>query len=307
MIDFYFFVIKLKIYLFLCCKINYMNYIKYSCLSILFFSLLSCNSSTEEKKIDTKVIAETENSFNSEEYDFVLPQPVSLAKAFQASGLSYYSNLTNPTSNLSYYNEKVKQLLNLGVYSTDLAYCAMNGKSQEARNYLSAIQTLGNSVGLKPVFSDKKLVEKFDKNLNNMEAVEDLIYDIQERSEEYMQDNDIRYLSVVQFAGAWTEGMYLGIKDIEKSKSKNNNLSITVVDQMNLLKSIIKGLKTYPTSDRILTEVLEKLNDVSTKYESFESVKKATEGDVFVSPKLSNEEFDKLADKIYALRTFIVK
>lgn len=274
---------------------------------VAVFSLLSCNSGSDEKKIETKVEAEVENTFNSEEYDFVLPQPISLAKAFQASGLDYHTNITNPHENKTKYNEKVKQLLNLGLYSTDLAYCAINNKPQDARNYLKVIQELGIEVGLKPVFSDKSLIEKFDKNLNNMEAVEDLIYDIQERSEEYMQDNDVRYLSIVQFSGAWTEGMYLGIKDLELSKKSKDQLSITLVDQMGLLKNIIKGIKTYPTSDQTLTKVSENLTSVLEAYNNFQSVKDANASDSFTAPKLSDSEYKTLSSKIIELRNFITQ
>jgi hypothetical protein len=267
------------------------------------FFLFSCKGESEKKEV--KVEVETENKFNSEEFDFVLPQPISLAKAFQASGINYKANLANPSSNKGKYSSKVKQLLNLGVYSTDLAYCAINGKAQEARGYLKAIQELGNSVGLKPVFSDKKLAEKFDKSLDNMEAIEDLIYDIQERSEEYMEDNDVRYLAVVQFSGSWTEGMYLGVKNYEEQKD-NDKISITLIDQISLLKNIIKGIKTYPTSDETLTQVISKLSDILSTYENFETVKKANESSTFVSPKLSDSELQILSDKIKDLRNYIV-
>ncbi len=269
-------------------------------ISALFIA--SCGSGENEKT--PKVDVETENSFNSEEFDFVLPQPISLAKAFQASGLSYNQSFTNSADNNKKYTTKVKQLLNLGVYSTDLAYSAINEKEQEARAYLKVVQELGNSVGLKPVFSDKKMIEKFDQNLNNMEAIEDLIYDIQEKSEEYMDDNDIRYLAVVQFSGSWTEGMYIGIMDYEAKQNKN--LTVTIIDQINLLKNIIKGVKTYPTSDETLTFVIKKLTDILKTYENFPSVKKANESSTFVFPELSKVELSSLGTKVKDLRNYIV-
>lgn len=278
--------------------------------NVLLLLLVSYTYSCSESKkdsVETKVVAEVENSFNSDDYDFVLPQPISLAKAFQAAGLSYFPGMTNAVENEKNYSDKVKQLLNLGVYSTDLAYCAINEKAQEARGYLNAIQNLGNQVGLKPVFSDKKIIEKFDSNLNNMEAIEDLIYDIQERSEEYMQDNDIRYLSIVQFSGAWTEGMYLGVKDIEMKKGKNDLMSLTIIDQINLLKNILVGIKTYPTSDQILSEVSKQLTSILDTYNHFESVVAATKSETLTSPKLSAAEFATLSGKIKELRNYIVK
>ncbi|MES2587472.1 MAG: hypothetical protein V4622_00745 [Bacteroidota bacterium] len=269
--------------------------------------LISSCSSNEKKDGDAvaKVDATLDNTYNSEKFDFVLPQPISLAKAFQASGLTYNAGLANPASNKTRYNTKVKQLLNLGVYSTDLAYCAINEQAQQAREYLNAVQELGNAVGLKPVFSDKKLVEKFDKSLNNTEAVEDLIYDIQESSEAYMDDNDIRYLAIIQFAGSWTEGMYLGIKDLETKQ--NENLSVTLIDQINLLENIIEGIKTYPTSDQTLTSVTNKLKDILKTYNSLESVKLAAKSSTFAFPKLTKTEISTLSSKVIDLRNYIIQ
>lgn len=298
---------KIKILCFFTLKI--LKMIKYNLTfitGVTMLTLVSCNNATE-KKIETKVEAEIENNFNSDEYEFVLPQPISLAKAFQASGLEYHINITNPVGNKNKYNEKVKQLLNFGLFSTDLAYCVTNNKSQDARNYLKVIQELGVEVGLKPVFSDKSLLEKFEKNINNKEAMEDLIFDIQERSEEYMQDNDIRYLSIVQFSGSWTEAMYLGIKDIEITKKSIDQLSVTLVDQIGLLKKIIKGIKTYPTSDQTLTKVSENLSSILEAYNSFQSVKDANASASFTVPKLSNSEYKTLSTKIIELRNFITQ
>lgn len=284
-----------------------MNKLAFTFLKISFaLFLFSCNGSVKEKEIEKEVTKEEKNVFDSDEFDFVLPQPISLAKAFQASGLAYYPNLTNPVKNKLGYNEKVKQLLNLGIYSTDLAYCAINEHPIEAREYLKIIQELGVSVGLKPVFADKKMIDNFDKNLNNMEAVEDLIYDIQERSEEYMHDNDVRYLSIVQFSGAWIEGMYLGVKDIELKDGNSDKMSITIVDQMNILKNIIKGLTTYPTSDKTLSKVSSKLTNILDTYSNFESVKKSSSKDSFQTPVLTSNEFISLSTKISALRNFII-
>ncbi|MFN5415658.1 MAG: hypothetical protein ACK5B9_01290 [Flavobacteriia bacterium] len=272
------------------------------------FSLVSCGGNEENNDGEKgKVTAETENNFNSDEFDFVLPQPISLAKAFQAAGLSYTNGATNSAQNSKNYQTKIKQLLNLGVYSTDLAYSAINEKPNEAREYLKVIQELGSEVGLKAVFSDKKIIEKFDKNLDNMDAIQDLIFDIQEKTEEYMDDNDIRYLSVVQFSGAWTEGMYLGIKDIEKKQDSKNELAVTIVDQMNILKNIIKGMKSYPTKEEVLNDVIKKMEDILNTYNNFESVKSANASSTFVSPKLTKEEFNNMSGKIKELRNYIVK
>jgi hypothetical protein len=267
--------------------------------------IVSCSSNDNDvEEIKGSVSVVEDNTFNSDSFDFVLPQPISLAKAFQAAGITYVSGKTNPTSNKNKYNVKVKQLLNLGIYSADLAYCSLNDKPQEAREYLKAVQELGIAVGLEAVFSDKLMLDKFDNSLGDSDALESLIYDIQEKSEEYLQENDLRYLAVVQFAGSWVEGMYLGIDNAVKKDSKSS--AAALVDQMNLLKNIIIGLKTYPTKDETMNHVISSMKEIQATYSEFESVIEAGKNTNFEAPVLSKTELQTLAEKIKKLRTDIV-
>lgn len=265
--------------------------------------LSSCSGGDKPAKQKAEITAEVFDEKAVENNDYVLPQPITLAQAFKTAGLTYISGKTNPTSKKDSYSLKIDQLLNLGVYSTDLAYCAINNKSQEAHDYLSAIQNLGSKVGLESVFSDKTMIEKFDKNLGNSNALEELIYEIQEKSDAYLEDNDLRYIAAVEFAGAWAEGMYLGIDD---SRKKLSTMGVAIVDQMTLLKNTIKGLKTHPSQDARLQEVINSFQQVLDTYSALESVKKATQNNNFKSPVLTAAEFEQIAKSITALRNGIV-
>lgn len=260
-------------------------------------------SGNNTKKDKAEVTVDVPNTEASSDDDFILPQPITLAQSFQGAGLAYQKGKTNPVSNKDKYLQNIDRLLNLGVYSTDLAYCAINNKTQEAREYLVAVQHLGSKVGMESVFSDKAIIEKFDKNLGNKEALTDLIYDIQDKSDAYMEDNDLKYLAAIQFAGAWAEGMYLGIDD----SRKKGDLGTAVVEQMLLLKNTIKGLKQHPAKDdKRLQKVISMFEEVFTTYNNLESVKKAAGNANFEVPKLSADEFDTLAKSITDLRTNIV-
>ncbi len=267
--------------------------------SVLF--LASCSGNSNDTKTDLAL--NTELGQESSDDDFILPQPISLANAFKTAGLTYTKGKTNPVSAKDSYSKKIDQLLNLGVYSTDLAYCAINNKSQEAREYLIVVQSLGSKVGLESVFSDKKMIDKFDKNLGNPEALEELIYDIQDKSDSYLDDNDLKYLAAIEFAGAWAEGMYLGIDD----SKKKGDLGTALVDQMSLLKNTIKGLKSHPAKKDVrLNQVIALFESVLDTYNALPSVQKADKNINFEVPKLSASEFNQVADKIVALRTNIV-
>jgi hypothetical protein len=266
------------------------------------FLFTACSGNPDPAKDQPKVQIDIDESAMSDDQDFILPQPTTLANAFKNAGLTYHPGKANDASSKDQYSKKIDQLLNLGVYTTDLAYCAINNKTQEAREYLSAIQSLGSKVGLESVYTDKALIEKFDKNMNNQAALEDLIYEMQDRSDAFLQDNDLRYLAAVQFAGAWAEGMYLGIDD---SRKKQDQITVAIVDQMTLLRNIVKGLEKHPAQDARLKEVIGMFKEVLSTYEGFASVQKAAKNVNFEAPVLTSEEFDALAAKIVSLRNGI--
>ena len=269
---------------------------------VLTAVLTSCGGNAEENEKGKVTVEET--NFESEEDDFVLPQPITMAQMFKEAGLTYAAGKTNAAENKSKYSQKIDQLLNLGVYSTDLAYCAINNKTQEAREYLVAIQYLGSKVGLESVFSDKELVNRFDNNLGDQGAMEELIYDIQDKIDSYLDENSMRFLAAVEFAGAWTEGIYLAIDD---SRKKPAEIGPALVEQMVLLENTIKGLKSHPAKDdKRLKEIITSFEKVLNSYKGFESVKKANSNKNFEAPALSSAEFETLAKEIEKLRSSIV-
>lgn len=273
-------------------------------LAVTALLLTSCSGNSENRKKKAEITTDVfDEKAVSEDQEYILPQPISLAQAFKNAGMTYTPGRTNPVSAKDHYALKIDQLLNLGVYSTDLAYCAINNKPQEAREYLAAIRHLGTRVGMESVFSDKAMLERFDKSLDNPTALEDLIYEIQEKSDAYLADNDMRYIAAVEFAGAWAEGMYLGIEDTRKKLSL---MRVAIVDQMTLLRNTIKGLESHPSADKRLKAVTAEFRKVLETYNGFASVAKATANSNVVSPEITAEEFDQLAGQITALRNAII-
>lgn len=269
----------------------------------LGLSLASCGGGETEKE-EVAMMETTDESDESANDDYVLPPPISIANAFKDAGLTYLSGKTNPVSNADKYAVKIDQLMNLGVYSTDMAYCAIHSKTQEAREYLVVIQKMGSKVGLESVFSDKELIAKFDKGLGDVEALQDVIYDIQDKSDEYMENNDLKYLGAIQFSGAWIEGLYLAIDNTNDKTDVGKSL----VEQMSLLKNIIKGFKSHPAQeDARLKEVIRLYEGILTTYENMASVKKVSKNINIETPQLTEAEYQALAKEVKMVRSNIVK
>jgi len=269
----------------------------------LTLSLASCGGGETQKK-EVVVEETTSGGDESSENDYVLPPPISIARVFQGAGLKYIPGKTNEVASADKYSVKIDQLMNLGVYSTDMAYCAINSKTQEARDYLVVIQKMGSKVGLESVFSDKELIAKFDKGLEDSEALQDVIYEIQDKSDEYMENNDLKYLGAIQFSGAWIEGMYLAI-DNTKDKAE---IGKSLVEQMSLLKNIIKGFKSHPAQeDARLKAVIKLYEGILNTYENMVSVKKVSKNINVATPELTEAEYQTLANEVKKVRSNIVK
>ena len=278
---------------------------------ILFLSCValftSCSdedatNASEKKKVTGTIEVETDDVFASADYEFVLPRPFALAANFQEAGMKYDASRTNPTENVSNYNSKGAQLINFGVYSTDLVYNIMNEKPQQTMKYFLTIKDLAEKFGMGSIFTEDDLALEIEKNIADREMMEELLIEVHERSQEYLDDNDMRYLAAIQFAGAWIEGMYLVSFDL--TEQDVNVVGPKLIDQMTLLKNTIHALEVYPHRDDAINQVLEALKTLQDNYNNFGSVV-ATGGKGM--PKLTGEEIAQVAQEIQEIRKMVVE
>lgn len=280
---------------------NYLKLLSYCTLALVF---TNCVEEKEDviKEGPTPVIdTDTNNVFASERFEFVLPRPFALATSFQEAGMTYGADRTNPIENVDNYSNKGQQLINFGVYSTDLVYNIIHEQPQNTMKYFTTLKTLADKFGMGSIFTDDDLAVEIEKNIADRDMLESLLVDVHERSQEYLEDNDMRYLSAIQFSGAWVEGMYLASLDFKDKDPKEVGNKIT--DQMTLVRNTIKGLEMYPDRDADINEILEELKAFQAMYNSLEPVM-AAEGKGF--PELTSEDLVKIADKIAIIRTKII-
>lgn len=268
--------------------------------------LFSCNNNEDEnpendttKKKTGIIDIDTTDAFTSDEYEFILPRPFALAASFEEAGMTYDETRMNSLDNLESYKTEGKKILNFGVYSTDLVYNITNEQPQYSMKYFKGLKTLADRIGMGRIFTEDELALKIEQNIADREKMEELLVDVHEASQEYLQNNQLRFLSIIQFAGAWVEGMYLASFDFDQKDQ--NIISNKIVDHMTLLNNTIKGIKLYEDRDEDLQKVLDGLIDIQTTYNNYESVKSA-EG----MPKLTSEEINTFKNKIREVRTLII-
>ncbi|MDX1652870.1 MAG: hypothetical protein R3277_10290 [Brumimicrobium sp.] len=267
-------------------------------------SLTACKSEEGNEKKDAPlkqgvIEVDTTDVFHSDQYEFVLPRPFALAASFEEAGLKFDAGRMNSLENLENYKTEGKQLLNFGVYSTDLVYTIINDQPQLSIKYFEGIKKLADKIGMGKIFTEDELALKIEKNIADREMMEDLLIDVHEKSQEYLQNNQMRYLTAIQFAGAWIEGMYLASFDILGKDPKI--IGHKVADHMTLLKNTIQGLEAYKDRDQDLQEVLDALKGLQETYNNLSSVQKAKG-----IPDLSMADIQIIEDEIRKIRTLIV-
>jgi len=275
--------------------------------------LVSCGGENTDNTNELNVVDTTEETtdealedlFESPEYDYHLPSPLQVASIFKKSGLEYNSDATSSTDNAEQYTDELKQMLNFGVYSADMAYCVLNEQSNEGRKYLQVITDLAEKIGMSAVFENKDLMERFDKNIEDKDSIEILMIDIHERTEAYMDENDMQHQQAVHFAGAWTEGMYLGVYDFENNPEKEG-VGAQIAEQMSILNNIIKGLNDPKNDGMDIEWIIADMENIQNTFNDFNSVNAYYDDPDAEELILSKKENDTLSELIKSLRAKII-
>ncbi len=269
------------------------------------FALTSCggeekNKASEATEVDNEV--EEEITEDSEEFTVFLPSAIQIAEIFNKAGLTFDYSACNPAENADKYTKSFYQKVNYGVYSADLAYAIVSDKTKEAREIMKVVNAMSDQVGLGTVTGSKELLTRFEKNISNKDSIFEIMFVIQQQTDDYLYENKEQDLGLIIFAGAWVEGMYFGSKDaIEKNKT---NIGGKLIEQMIVLESLLKALGNVKDKEQDLEEFSADLKGIHNLYMSLESVR-GHEGDEAYAVSLKPEEVKSMAEKLIALRTKI--
>lgn len=272
------------------------------------FLFVSCaeepKRSTDDETSDadsTAAVREAEME-EEEELTFMLPSPIQIAAIFNRAGLEFESDLTNSPSNIDNYNTKTAKYLNFGVYSADLAYSVLNDQQQLSIDYLNAVKTLADGIGMPSIFGTGELIESFEKNIGNQDTILRILTTIKRRTDEYLEQNSEKSKESIFFAAAWVEGMYLGA-----NSGQNSKITGRLLEQMTILDNVIVALKVQKDPSLEIDFLIDGLQGIHNAFEGYESIKQLEETDQELSDvELKEDELKDLTKRINQLREKIV-
>jgi len=183
-----------------------------------------------------------------------------------------------------------------------MVYSAMNNQTQTAMGCLKISKDLAKDLGLEGIYESNNYIKKFESNLNNQDSLELIIRDLFAETDAFLKDNNKLDLTLLTFAGGWTESVYLA--STYALSTKNKGIIQLIGDQLVSLDPLIDLLKKT-NGTAINTQLITELNDVRTAIKAG-IVKEETEQEPMVI-QMDDEKIKNLIAKLDVIRNRISK
>ncbi len=274
------------------------------------------SAKSEEEKIiesaqdvDSKMVED----FNKSKLIFYsLPSPLETAMLIKRSGARYDEQILNPVENVTNYNTNLKMALNLGIYSADLSYTSLFDQTQSAIKYMACAKKMAEGLSILDAI-DETTIKKLEDNMNNRDAIIEIISETFMNSNAYLKENDRPAISVMVLVGGWVEGLYLATTLTNGSMDNNQRLVDRIIYQKLSLITVLNLLESYSNNEDIiylqqkigeLKSIFEEIKIVNTSKVEAEtdSENKITTIKADSETHMSKEVFDKLLKKVAEIR-----
>jgi hypothetical protein len=210
--------------------------------------------------------AETQEQLNTAKRIFYsLPSPLETAMLIKNAGARYNEELMNPVSNTSKYITSKSKALNLGIYSTDLSYASLFDQSQATLDYIGAAKEMADGLNILDAI-DEETVNQLEEQINNRDAIIDIISEILMNSSSFLKENDLEGTASVVLVGGWIEGLYIATSLVNENELEDNKLVERIVDQKLSLDIMVNLLESSP-EDQDAQEVLEDVKALKTIFD----------------------------------------
>lgn len=240
---------------------------------LTIFLLTSCGDfeekttgiSSEKEQVSInpkeKINLEIGNNF------FSIPSPVQIALDLEKGNQPFSPDLLHNPEAFDSYNSDFTKSLIMGIYGTDLAYCAVYGKTTEAMKYFNAMKKMADELNAGYAINEA-LLERFSNNLDNKDSLLSLASDAYLEIDAYLKDNNNHDIAGVVLAGGWIESMYLQSNGLKTDSSEN--MQIKLAQNKYTLQHFIDLVSKIGTSDDYW-ELKEMLEDVNVLYKEIKN------------------------------------
>lgn len=199
-----------------------------------------------------------------------VPSPIQMAFYLLNSKAPYNEKLMNPTTNLDKYSNSFAQAINLGIYQADLGYAIAHGQTQQSLNYLEAVKTLGDKLGILNSF-EKEMIERAEDNLDNKDSLFAITTDAFKDAETYLNENARPEIADLVVIGGWIESTYLATQTAKTSGGPA--LRRRIGEDKLVLPALISIMEGH-TGGKDFLALTSKLKEVAALYDQIKVMRK---------------------------------
>jgi hypothetical protein len=241
---------------------------------VLCISLLSgCGSgggekgqkeeAAEEPKNNEQVLQDVKQAkdvFNS------LPSPLESAMLIKSAGARFDRSFLNPVTNAGNYTTNRSQALNLGIFTCDLSFASLYDQTQLIIDYMNAAKKMADGLGILDAIN-QSTIDRLEENINNTEAIMDIVSETFMNSNSYLADNDQPAIATIVLVGGWMEGLYIATQLVDEKEFNGNKLVGRIIDQklsIGILLNLLESNKQNPAVGELIVQ-MNKLKTVFDK------------------------------------------
>ncbi|MCX6286672.1 MAG: hypothetical protein NTY96_06115 [Bacteroidetes bacterium] len=194
------------------------------------------------------------------------PTPFEVNLMLRDAGAPYIFSLTNPPANINrYFIEKTKAI-NLGIYSTDLAYSSTYQRISETDKFLYCTGKLAGDLGISGVY-DKTLLGKVDMYKDNRDSLVALVKRFFGETSDFLRRNNRNQVAILVATGTFVEGLYI-TSSLCQLATDNSRIAANIFRQKESLAKLLRILGEYGTDSNIkpVADELAKLKPIFTDY-----------------------------------------
>jgi len=266
---------------------------------VYFIALLSCGAPSDDNQNNTSPpqLAVAYKSIVYTQYN--LPLPVDLYLFLRQNRSIFDSTLLHAPDKSKSYTTEVTKAINLGFYSSDLAYCAVFESNRKAVQYMEVTKQLANELSIDKGYNES-IIQRGYQNINNSDSLQDIATKAYWEACNYLESN--KKVNILPFiiVGSWIESVYLAansytpaISEVElRTKLTEQNESLN-----NLLKYLVDVMADSNAFElnREIQVLINQLTALKVVYEKYDPKSKQL---------ISEEQLNAILKKIESLRVY---
>ena len=257
---------------------------------MILFTLFSCRSAQQREQAEEKDTMEEKEDVIEDLSGYPIPTSYEITELIHSAGAPYILTLSNDPEKADDYITERQKALNLGVYATDLSYASTYMMKQATMLFLEASRTLIDELGISSSFSSD-YAQRVENNLDNRDSLISIVTDSFYDTWNYLVENRQDIHARLMVSGSWIEGIYIAAAIAQTSQDPEQILKV-IAEQKNSLDKLVSILE--PVRDREeVAEIYKGLSDLQEIYQD-------------VDNRLTQDQLDRLTDRIELLRQSIV-